>query len=263
MRTLSFILTLLFSVPLFAQSTQNDAQSAPNNLSTTILAQDAIFWDAYNRCDVEKMSLFFWPDIEFYHDKGGPTMGLPALVETLKTNLCGKYPNFYLRREAVPGTVKVYPLQKNGVIYGAVLSGEHYFYINDNGKPEYRDGWAKFFHLWLLKDGTWKMARVVSYDHKAAPPENKPKEISLAPSVLDRYVGDYAAPKTGALKVARDNNLLTLTAGKNTYTLHPESETTFFTSNRDLTFEFVNEGAKVSKLIIREHGAVVEEAKSD
>jgi hypothetical protein len=54
-----------------------------------------------------------------------------------------------------------------------VLSGEHYFYVNDKGKPEYRDGMAKFFHVWLLKDGTWKMARVVSYDHRQAPPENK------------------------------------------------------------------------------------------
>jgi len=31
------------------------------------------------------------------------------------------------------------------------------------------DGLAKFFHVWLLKDGTWKMARVISYDHGPAP----------------------------------------------------------------------------------------------
>lgn len=161
---LTLSLSFVFALPLFSQN-QQDA------LSATILQQDASFWDAYNRCDVDKMSQFFWPDVEFYHDKGGPTIGLGPLVETLKKNLCGN-PNFHLRRESVPATIKVFPLQKNGVTYGAVLSGEHYFYINDNGKPEFRDGQARFFHVWLLKDGAWKMARIVSYDHHA-PEETK------------------------------------------------------------------------------------------
>jgi hypothetical protein len=252
---LGLVLLFLCSLPLFAQDEKD-------TLSATILHQDGLFWDAYNRCDVEKMSQFFWPDVEFYHDKGGPTIGLPALDETLRKNLCGN-PNFHLRREAIEETVKVFPLQKNGVAYGAVLSGEHYFYINDNGKQEYRDGMAKFFHVWLLKDGTWKMARIVSYDHHDAPHENKRQETTIAPQVLEQYLGKYDAPKTGTLVVTRDNNLLNLTIGDKTYVLHPESETVFFTTDRDLTFEFVREGTRVSKIVVREHGAVVEEAKAE
>ena len=251
------ILALLLALPfpLLAQSQQDP-------LSATILKEDASFWDAYNRCDVEKMSQFFWPDIEFYHDKGGPTIGLEPFVETLRKNLCGN-PNFRLRREAIPETVKVFALQKNGITYGAVLSGEHYFYINDSGKPEYLDGQAKFFHVWLLKDGTWKMARVVSYDHHTPPYENKRKETALAPEVLDQYVGKYDAPKSGTLVVVRNNNLLLLKIGDKQYRLHPESESVFFTTDRDLTFEFMKEGTKVSKIVVREHGAVVEEAKAE
>jgi hypothetical protein len=157
-------LTVLFifgSISLFAQS-END------RLSETILHQDALFWDAYNHCDTEKMPAFFTPDIEFYHDKGGITLGVEALVSSVKKNLCSN-PDFHLRREAVEGSVQVSPLRNGNVIYGAVLSGDHYFYINEKGKPEYRDGLAKFFHVWLLKDGTWKMARVISYDHGPAP----------------------------------------------------------------------------------------------
>lgn len=160
-------LTLLLFFPsasLFAQT--------ENGLDTTIRHEDDVFWDAYNRCDVEKMSEFFWPDIEFYHDKGGLTAGLGPFTDALKNGLCGN-PTSHLRREAIPETVKVFPLQKNGAIYGVVLSGEHYFYVNDKGKPEYRDGMAKFFHVWLLKDGKWKMARVISYDHHDAPRERK------------------------------------------------------------------------------------------
>lgn len=251
-----FGLALLFalSLPLFAQ---NDKES----LTQIILHEDSAFWDAYNRCDVEKMSQFFWPDIEFYHDKGGPTIGLVSFSESLRTGLCGK-PNYHLRREAIPETVKVFPLQKNGSTYGAVLSGEHYFYINDSGKPEYRDGVAKFFHVWLLKDGTWKMARVISYDHHEAPYENKRKEITLAPEVLEHYVGKYNG-QHGAGDIVRGDNQLLLTAGGQRFVLHPESENIFFTSERDLTFEFVKQGAKVSKMVVREHGEVAEELKAE
>ena len=250
------------SLTLFLFSSPLIAQTANDSLEGTIRHEDAVFWDAYNRCDVDKMSQFFWSDIEFFHDKGGLTVGLGPFVETLKNGLCGK-PTFRLRREAIPDAVKFYPLQKNGVTYGAVLSGEHYFYINDSGKPEYRDGVAKFFHVWLLKDGMWKMARVVSYNHRAAPYENTKKEVPILLEVLDQYAGKYDGPQSGSLTVTRSSNLLILTIGSDQkFVLHPQSENVFFTTDRDLTFEFVKAGTTVSKIVVREHGAVVEEAKA-
>ena len=248
------VVLLVPSISLFAQT--------ENSLDATIRQQDTVFWDAYNRCDVEKMSEFFWPDLEFYHDKAGLTAGLGPFVDALSKGLCGN-PNSHLRREAIPETVKVFPLEKNGTVYGAVLAGEHYFYVNDKGKPEYRDGIAKFFHVWLLKDGTWKMVRVVSYDHRAAAYENQRKESNVPPSVLDQYAGKYRSPKSGTVIVTRSNNLLILSVGDKTFELHPESESVFFTTDRDLSFEFVKEGAKVSKFVVREHGAVTEEAKAE
>ena len=247
------LVLFLLSLPLFAQDERT-------TLDARIRHEDAGFWEAYNRCDVGRMSQFFWPDFEFYHDKGGLTVGLGPFVEALKTGLCGK-PNFRLRREAIPETVKVYPLRNKGVTYGAVLSGEHYFFINDSGKPEYRDGVARFFHVWLLKDGMWKMARAVSYDHRDAPMENNRKEGTIQPERLDQYAGNYEAPKSGALTVTRANNLLILViGGDKKFVLHPESENVFFTADRDLTFEFMKTGTEVSKIVVREHGAIVEEA---
>jgi hypothetical protein len=116
---LSLALFLLY-LPVFAQDEKA-------TLDATIRHEDAAFWDAYNRCDVAQMSQFFWPDIEFYHDKGGLTVGLDPFVELLKTGLCGK-PNYRLRREAIPDTVKVYPLQKNGVTYGGYDLGRTLFF---------------------------------------------------------------------------------------------------------------------------------------
>jgi len=101
----------------------------------------------------------FWADdAEFYHDKGGLMVGRQNIVESVKNNLCGK-----VKRELVPGTLEVYPM--NG--YGAVEIGVHRFlhpWEQDHGVI----GEAKFIHLWQYKDGTWKMTRVISYDHGLA-----------------------------------------------------------------------------------------------
>ena len=109
---------------------------------------------------------FFTEDVEFYHDKGGMTLGLAAVNKTTETNLCGGASR--IRREPVAGTIRVSILRNNGQIYGAVMTGEHLFYLREPGKAELLDGRARFAHLWLLKDGAWKMARILSYDHGPA-----------------------------------------------------------------------------------------------
>lgn len=143
------------------------AQKENQALSDTIVFRDSLFWVAYNTCDTVAFQKYFTHDVEFYHDKGGITLGLEKLLDITKKNLCGAN-DFRLRREAVPGTVRVYPMQTSNTNYGAIISGEHVFYIRQAGK-ETLDGLAKFTHLWLLKDGVWKMTRILSYDHKPAP----------------------------------------------------------------------------------------------
>ena len=104
--------------------------------------------------------------------RGGITLGVQKLALSLKNNLCSNS-DYRVRREAIKESVKIFPLQNNGVMYGAVLSGEHFFYVLEKGKEERRDGKAKFTHLWLLKDGVWKMTRILSYDHGPANREIK------------------------------------------------------------------------------------------
>ena len=57
-------------------------------------------------------------------------------------------------------------MYKSGVVYGALIAGEHVFYIGGTGKKEYMDAHARFSDLWIVKDGEWKLSRVSSYDHK-------------------------------------------------------------------------------------------------
>jgi hypothetical protein len=60
--------------------------------------------------------------------------------------------------------MEVYPLNK----YGAIETGIHRFFILREGQPEKAGDIAKFTMVWKKDSGQWKLARVLSYDHKLA-----------------------------------------------------------------------------------------------
>ena len=128
-----------------------------------VRARDTAFWQVYNACETAKFRAFFTDDVEFYHDRGGVTLGLDALDTALATKLCGG--DTRLRREAVEDTVRASLLRDGDTVYGAILEGEHRFYVKPPGKPEFLDGRARFTHLWRYANGTWTMSRVLSYAH--------------------------------------------------------------------------------------------------
>lgn len=251
--TLLIVLSLCFSLAgnsLFAQA--NDGQTIK-----TILQQDSLFWLAYNTCDTVNIGNFYSDDVEFYHDKTGLSKGKNNIVASFKKNLCTD--NFRLRREALDSTIKVFLLKNQGVVYGAILSGEHYFYVIEKGKKERLDGWAKFTHTWMLQDGVWKMTRLLSYDHKPAPYFNKRKVVKVSTAVLDSYAGQYKSSQVRSMIIKRKNlNLVQIINGKE-FAIYPETATLFFSKERDLTFEFLMQKIKVQKIIVRENGEVVDE----
>lgn len=251
------LFSAVFFIPAFCKTAL--AQNEDQNLVNTILLKDSLFWTTYNNCEFENMRQYFTEDVEFYHDKGGITNGSKELVATVEKNICGN-PDHKIRREAVAGSIKVFPMKNAGKIYGAIISGSHLFYIKDKGKNEYADGLAKFTHLWILKDSVWKMYRLLSYDHGPAPYVNKRKEIILPEETLNRFEGKYKGPQTGSVTVKRNGGTLVLSFAKTQALLYPESVNSFFSKERDLTFEFVTgENGNVVKLLVREHGAIAEE----
>ncbi|WP_066838405.1 nuclear transport factor 2 family protein [Rufibacter ruber] len=164
-----YLLPLIMITLLFTGSaTSTKAQKPAQAITQTILALDSLFWTTYNQCDSERMKQFISDDVEFYHDKGGITLGKEKFISSIKNNLCSNK-EYRVRREAVKGTIHVYPLYNADQAYGAIISGDHYFYEHEKGKKEQLAGLAKFSNLWLLQNGTWRMARVLSYDHGPAP----------------------------------------------------------------------------------------------
>lgn len=148
--------------PLAAVSAETVAIPRGDALTSTITAEDAKLFAAYNACDTDTMAAMVSEDLEFYHDQSGLAVGRAPFVAAIKNNICGK-----VRRDLVPGTLEVYPLKD----YGAVEIGEHVFC--DPKKFSRCDpakgGIAKFVMLWRLKDGAWQLTRVISYNHGGQP----------------------------------------------------------------------------------------------
>lgn len=126
--------------------------------------KDSILFHGFNTCNTVPFEQLISDNFEFYHDEGGVTSSKAAFIDGFKKNVCSL--NYKARRELVEGSLEVYPLKKNGVLYGAVQTGRHRFYAIEKDKPEYLTSVAKFTNLWQLEHGEWKLSRTVSYDHQ-------------------------------------------------------------------------------------------------
>lgn len=236
------------------------AQAAPQDWEADVRQFDTAYWNAYNQCDVKKLAQLNTDDMEFYHDMGGVMRGQAQFATAMSNNICGNPAN-HVRREAVADSVHVFPMRDKGQLYGAVISGEHLFYNQAKGGPEVLGGRARFTHMLLLKDGAWKVSRVMSYDHAAPKVAGTGTEVQLAAPVLARLAGTYKAKDNMILTVKSAGNHLMVDAGGATFELLPLSDTTFFMKTRDIKVAFsVDTAGKGKGLVVREHGAVVAEA---
>ena len=148
-------LALAFGFVMLQPSPRADSGS---ELAATLASLDAALFESSYNCDLEKFASLFAEDLEFFHDLGGVTRGRAKLVEQTRDNLCGK-----VKRELVKGTLQTFPMHG----YGAVQTGIHRFHHPK--APSEPVGEARFVHLWQLKDGAWRITRVISYDHHALP----------------------------------------------------------------------------------------------
>jgi Domain of unknown function (DUF4440) len=162
MKRLALILALALPVTLTAQ-TAGPAQT--QQLTDEIIAADlALFAAFFDRCDVEALKGMITDDFEMFHDKGGRTASSAKEFITAIEGTCARQKtgeDYRARRELVPGTLKVYPLNN----YGAVETGEHRFFQLLPGKPEKLVEISLFTQVWKKTDSGWKLARVVSYNH--------------------------------------------------------------------------------------------------
>lgn len=151
--------TLFFGTLLFSSSIK--AQGKPyvikdHKLYQTIVHMDSVCFDAFNTQNLKTLGTVFAEYVEFYND-GNRVTNYQQTMESFKSMFASNAAS-PLKRTLI-GTPEVYPLKD----FGAIEVGVHQFTHMENGKEEI--GIFKFVQVWELKDGTWKMTRVISYDH--------------------------------------------------------------------------------------------------
>ena len=157
---------ILFAISLFTEASISQV-SENSDLFIQLKKMDSlVFTEGFNKCNLLQLEKIISEDFEFYHDVGG-SQEKKLFLESMKNNICST-PNNKPIRKLVEGSIEVFPLYNQGLLYGAIQNGIHEFWIQEPNKELYQTGEAKFSTTWLLIDGQWKMKNVLSFDHKAA-----------------------------------------------------------------------------------------------
>jgi hypothetical protein len=152
------VATMLAGNSCRAQAMTLDEIKTQADMDKTSAALDAELFDAYNKCDLVKFKSLLADDVEFFHDKGGVTLGAQALTDSVKKNICGR-----VSRELVAGTLQSHRMDG----YGILQQGVHRFHHPGHDDTE-AVGAGQFITLWQYKDGAWKITRAISFDHRTA-----------------------------------------------------------------------------------------------
>ena len=169
----------------------------PADLYATILLQDSLLFGAgFNTCDIAHFEHMLSDSFEFYHDKDGIS-GKTGFIKALRAGLCGSPATYRSRRELVRESTQIYPLYKDQVIYGAVQSGSHRFYETLQNDKETYAGSARFTHLWLLENGTWKLSRSLSFDHRETDVANYRSAFFDNDSAVASWLKEIRVPVLG------------------------------------------------------------------
>ena len=158
----------IFLLAVFFISNLNLAIGQVSKNSEIFLAlkkQDSVFFErSFNLCEMDYLKSAIHQDLTFYHDQAGIQNRDSFLLNT-KNNICSDF-NKKPIRKIIEESLEVYPMYNEGVIYGAVQTGIHDFYIRESNKADIKTSTAKFIHLYLLVNGNWLLKEVISFDHK-------------------------------------------------------------------------------------------------
>ncbi|MFP9099190.1 nuclear transport factor 2 family protein [Flavobacterium sp. RHBU_24] len=167
-KSIRTVVLSIMLLPLFYSSVVTAQEYKESELYQKIIKMDSLLFDqGFNNCNYAVLQEILAGDLEFYHDKGGVQNKKEFIAATQK-NICNS-PYGKITRKAVAESIEVCPMEKDGVMYGALETGTHEFYIQEPGKPVTKTGSAKFTCLWILEgNSNWKLKRVFSYNHQPA-----------------------------------------------------------------------------------------------
>ncbi len=185
-KLLTTLFALLIFFPACAQLDKN------SDLYKTILTKDSLLFDVgFNHCDIKQFENLLSENLKFYHDKDGISDKTKFLTD-LKNGICNEETHRKVQRFLVKESTEIFPLYKNGVLYGAVQNGEHTF----SEKRESQAGIAKFTNVWQLENGEWQLTTSFSFDHQVYE-KNTVKSIFDNETEIQKWLKENKVPTLG------------------------------------------------------------------
>lgn len=185
------LFTTLFKLLIFFSAfAQIDKKS---DIYKTILAKDSLLFDVgFNHCDIKQFENLLSDNPKFYHDKDGISDKTKFLTD-LRNGICNSQNNRQVQRFLVKESTEIFPLYKNGVLYGVVQNGEHKF----SDKRESQGEIAKFTNVWQLENGEWKLTTSFSFDHQADENKKIEKSIFDNETEIEKWLKENKVPTLG------------------------------------------------------------------
>jgi CubicO group peptidase (beta-lactamase class C family) len=160
MKKYFLLINLLFLTTLITAQVDKTSE-----LHKLIKEKDSLLFNiGFNTCDIRQFKKLVSDNFKFYHDQVGITNSKSEFILGIENGLCKL--DYKPKRVLDKKSLEIFPLKKNGVLYGAIETGIHSFYAIEKNKEEYLTSIAKFTHLWILEKGNWKLNKGLSYDHK-------------------------------------------------------------------------------------------------
>lgn len=184
---LFLIISIIFSTNSIAQIEKK------SELYNTILSKDSLLFNVgFNTCDIKQFEILLSENLKFYHDKDGIS-DKTKFLDDLKNGLCKNPETRQVNRFLVKESTEIFPLYKNGILYGAVHNGEHLF----SEKRETQAGIAKFTNVWQLENGEWKLATSFSFDHQAYVNKKTEEPNFENDSEIEKWLKENKVPTLG------------------------------------------------------------------
>jgi hypothetical protein len=149
-----FLSISICSTTLAQSQTEKKVAATGKELVEKIAKLDSSLFAAYNSKNLDLMKTYFTNDLE-YQDNGG-LIGFEKVFDNFSSIFNRDYD---LKRSLIKESLEIHPIEG----YGAIEIGKHQFKHIENGKLEI--GTFKFLMIWKNDNGSWKISRVVSYDH--------------------------------------------------------------------------------------------------
>ncbi len=110
----------------------------------------------------------------------------------------------------------------------------------------------RFTNIYVRRQGRWQ---IVAGQLTRLPPPSSATSISVGPTVLDTYVGQYEIAPNIFIAITRNGNRLISEVGGRKSELAPESETQFSIPAANIRVTFVKDvNSRVTHMIVNENG---------